>query len=166
MSEELHMIDTPRILQTTVQQTAVIRVTVPRERIREVMGPAIAEVIGVASAQGIGPAGPVVAHHLRMDPATFDFEVGVPVLAPVKATGRVKPGELPAATVARTIYHGPYEGLGQAWSEFEAWIAADGHTSAPNLWECYVAGPESGPDPANWRTELNRPLARVGGRAV
>ncbi len=28
----------------------------------------------------------------------------------------------------------------------------------PDLWECYAAGPESGPDPAKWRTELNRPL--------
>ena len=54
---------------------------------------------------------------LRMDPDTFDFEVGVPV-------------------------------------------AAGGHTPAPDLWECYVAGPESGPDPAAWRTELNRPLLR------
>jgi len=29
-----------------------------------------------------------------------------------------------------------------------------------DLWEVYVAGPESGPDPATWRTELNRPLSR------
>ncbi len=155
------MIDTPQIVHTNVQQTAVVRVTVPRERIRDVMGPAIAEVIGVVSAQGIGPAGPVVAHHLKMDPAIFDFEVGVPVLAPVAATGRVKPGQLPAATVARTIYQGPYEGLSHAWSEFEAWITAQGQTSAPDLWECYVAGPETSPDPARWRTELNRPLVRV-----
>lgn len=50
-----------------------------------------------------------------MDPDTFDFEVGVPVAAPVAAAGRVKPGELPAATVARTVYHGDYSGLGEAW---------------------------------------------------
>jgi effector-binding domain-containing protein len=60
--------------------------------------------------------------------------------------------------VARTVYRGPYEGLGTAWGEFNAWIAANGHTPAPDLWECYVAGPESSPDPATWRTELNRPL--------
>jgi len=40
----------------------------------------------------------------------------------------------------------------------QLWITAEGHSPAPDLWECYVAGPESNPDPANWRTELNRPL--------
>lgn len=40
--------------------------------------------------------------------------------------------------------------------------AAEGHTPAPILWQCYVAGPESGPDPATWRTELNRPLTLWG----
>ncbi len=108
------MLDTPRIVRTDAQLTAVIRLTIPREEIRKVMGPGIAEVIAAAAAQGIGPAGPLFSHHSRMDPDTFDFEIGVPVRAPVSATGRVKPGRLPAATVARTVYHGPYEGLGQA----------------------------------------------------
>ncbi|MBC7821777.1 MAG: AraC family transcriptional regulator, partial [Planctomycetaceae bacterium] len=81
-----------------------------------------------------------------------------PVTKLVTPVGRVKPGQLPATKVARTIYHGPYEGLGAAWGEFVEWISANGHTPAPNLWECYVAGPESNSDPATWRTELNRPL--------
>ena len=60
--------------------------------------------------------------------------------------------------VVRTVYHGAFEGLGAAWGEFGNWIAANGHTPAEDLWECYVAGPEASPDPAHWRTELNRPL--------
>lgn len=70
----------------------------------------------------------------------------------------MKAGQLPATTVARTAYHGPYEGLRAAWGQFDAWIRAQGHTPAPDLWECYVVGPESNPDPTTWRTELNRPL--------
>ena len=35
---------------------------------------------------------------------------------------------------------------------------AGGHEAAKELWECYLEGPESGSDPAGWRTELNRPL--------
>jgi len=62
--------------------------------------------------------------------------------------------------VARTVFQGAYEGLGAAWGEFDAWIVANGHTPGPDLWECYVAGPESSSDPASWRTELNRPLVR------
>ena len=152
------MLDRPQIVKTDAQRTAIIRLTIPREEIRNVMGPGIAELTAAVAAQGIATAGPIFSHHLRMDPAIFDFEIGVPVTAPVSAAGRVKPGQLPAATVARTLYRGPYEELGSAWGEFCAWIAAEGHTPAPDLWECYVVGPESSPDPAAWRTELNRPL--------
>lgn len=153
------MIDTPHITRTTARPAAVIRLTVPRERIQEVMGPGIGELMATLAEQGVEPAGPVFSHHRRMDPKVFDLEIGVPVEKPVTPAGRVEPGELPAATVARTVYQGPYEGLGNAWGEFGKWIATEGHAPAPNLWECYVSGPESGDDPADWRTELNRPLA-------
>jgi len=152
------MLDKPQIVQIDAQPTAVIHLTVPKEEIRTVMGPGIREVMAAVAAQRIAPAGPWLTHHLRMDPDTFDFEICVPVTAPVAAVGRVEPGQLPAATVARTVYHGPYEGLVDAWDEFISWIAENGHTPAPDLWECYVTGPEANPDPATWRTELNRPL--------
>ncbi len=152
------MLDTPEIVQTEARPTAVIHLTIPRNEITQVMGPAIGEVMSALAMQGVAPAGPVFSHHFRMDPDVFDFEVGVPVAAPITESGRVKAGELPAATVARAVYHGPYEGLGSAWGEFTAWIAEAGHTSAGNLWESYASGPESGNDPGQWRTELNRPL--------
>jgi effector-binding domain-containing protein len=152
------MLDRPHIVQTEAQPAAVIRLTIPRAEIQTVMGPAIAEVLAAVAAQGLAPTGPVFSHHLRMDPETFDFEVGVPVKTPITSTGRVHASQLPAATVARTVYRGPYEGLGSAWCEFGEWIATEGHKPAANLWECYAAGPESNADPATWRTQLNRPL--------
>ena len=108
------MIDTPQILQTEVQLAAVIRLTIPREEIQKVMGPGFGELMSTIVRQGLMPAGPAFSHHFNMDPAIFDFEIGVPVSQPVTATGRVKPGQLPAAKVARTVYHGGYEGLGPA----------------------------------------------------
>jgi effector-binding domain-containing protein len=110
------MLDQPRIVQTDAQLAAIIRLTIPREEIRKVMGPGIAELMATIASQGIAPAGPVFSHHLRMDPDTVDFEIGVPVGAAVTAAGRVTPGQLPAARVGRTVYHGPYEGLGRAWA--------------------------------------------------
>lgn len=153
------MIDSPRIEKTNEQQTAVIRLTVPRADMGKVFGPAVQELMGVLAAQKIAPAGPLFAHHLQLDPATFDFELGVPVAQPVEASGRVKPGTLPAATVARAVHKGAYEGLPHAWGAFDAWVAGQGHTPAPSLWETYAVGPETSSDPADWRTELTRPLA-------
>jgi effector-binding domain-containing protein len=154
------MIDKPQIVQTAAQPAAIIRFTIPRAEIRNVMGPGHSELMDAVAAQGIIPIGPWFSHHLRMDPEIFDFEIGVPIAAPFSAVGRVTAGQLPAATVARTVYHGGYEGLGAAWGELDAWVKAEGHTPAPDLWECYVAGPESGSDSTTWRTELNRPLIR------
>lgn len=152
------MIEPPQILQNSEQRAAVIRFTVPREQIAAVMGPGIGELMAALATQFIMPVGPFFSHHLRMDPIVFDFELGVPIASPVTATGRVEPGNLPGGKVARTVYRGPYDGLGAAWVEFEGWIAGSGLIPRPDLWESYVTGPESGLDPTFWRTELNRPL--------
>jgi len=152
------MIDTPQIVQTEAVAAAVLRMTVPRAEIKLAMGNGMKELLQTVNDQKVLMAGAIFSHHFQMDPARFDFEIGVPVKSVVRAAGRVRPGSLPAARVARTVYHGGYEGLGAAWGEFEQWLKANGHTPAPDLWEVYVAGPESSPDPAAWRTELNRPL--------
>jgi effector-binding domain-containing protein len=152
------MIATPQILQTKVQEAAVVHLTIPRVEMMKQFGPAVGELMAALAAQGVKPVGAVFAHHLKMTPDIFDFELGVKVSAPVKAAGRVKPGELPAAKVARTVYSGPYEGLPSAWGEFDTWMKANGCKQAENLWELYSVGPQSTPDSANWRTELNRPL--------
>lgn len=153
------MIDTPQIVRSQPQHTAVIRFTIPREEMPRIMGAAIGELVGAITAQGAGPAGPMYTFHYRNPTDSFDFEVGFPVSQPVAPAGRVQPGQLPAATVARTIYRGPYEGLGDAWGDFMRWMDANGHRSAGTLWERYVSGPESGADATAWQTELNRPLA-------
>jgi effector-binding domain-containing protein len=152
------MIDAPRIVQTAAVPMAFIPLTVPRSQIQSVMGPGLGEVMAALRAQGITPAGPWFTHHLRMDPGFFDFEICVPVSSPVRAAGRVQPGTLAAATVARTIHHGPYEGLGAAWQALRDWVAAGGRKAAPSLWEVYLTDPGASPDPASWRTELNQPL--------
>jgi effector-binding domain-containing protein len=152
------MIEEPLIHVVEEQPTAVIRFTIPREEMKNVMGAAIGELMSTVAAQGVKPVGPIFTHHFRIEPGTFDFEVGVPVAAPIHPAGRVVSSKLPAATVARMVHQGPYDGLESAWVEFDRWLKDNGHDPAPNLWEFYVQGPESGPDSTTWRTELNRPI--------
>ncbi len=154
------MIDTPHITQSTAQHTACIHLITPRAQMMQVFGPAIEELVATLSAQGMPPTGSAFAHHFKMSPETFDFEVGFVTAAPITPAGRVKPSLWPATKVARTVYHGPYDGLPAAWGEFDAWMKANGLAQAEDLWEHYVAGPHSSPDPATWRTELYRPLTR------
>jgi len=156
------MIEDPRIVETSSLPAAVIRLTIPRKRMREEFPKALRELMGVLERQGLAPAGPVFAHHLARPSEVFDFELGVPVEKGCSAEGRVEPGELPAATVVRTVHHGGYEGLPDAWAELirrspEVTEPA-GLTRGDTFWEVYVAGPETSPDAAAWRTELNVPL--------
>jgi len=152
------MIDTPKIVQTDERLTAFIHLTIPRADARKVMGPTLQELTAAVAAQGVSVAGPWFCHHRKISPAAFDFEVSVPVSAKIAAAGRVQAGTWPAMKVARTLLHGTYEGLGTAWGELDAWVKANGHQPAEDLWEVYTKGPESSADPAAWRTELNRPV--------
>jgi effector-binding domain-containing protein len=148
----------PQVLQTDEQLSAVIHITVPRAEISQVMGPAIAEIMAALNAQGTPPAGPLFSYHWKRPSDTFDFEVGFPIGRPIAPVGRVKMSKLPAATLARTVYQGGYEGLPAAWGGFCSWIEAEGLNAQDSLWERYLVGPESLHDSDEWRTELNRPL--------
>jgi len=152
------MLDPPQIIETEPQAIALVHVTVPRAKIREVMGPGREELIAAVAAQGAGPTGVWFTHHLKMDPKVFDFEICVPVAHKIEAVGRVQPAELRAMRAMRTIYRGGYEGLGDAWGEFLAWIEKHGHKARADLLERYLTGPESSDDPADWQTELTKPL--------
>jgi effector-binding domain-containing protein len=157
------VIEAPEIIHSQDQNYAFLHLTVPREEIRKVMGPGIREVYGAVAAQGISPAGPWFTHHLKRPDETFDFEICVPVSAPIVAAGRVKAGIWPSMKIARTVYHGDYdqgefEGLAGAWPKFQEWIGAEGLTTTEDLWERYLVGPETSSNPGDWRTELIRQL--------
>lgn len=152
-------LDEPQVVQSNAQQTAAIRLSITRDEIRQAFPQAIKELMGALAAQGIAPAGPVFAHYFNCSDK-LDFEVGVPVSQQVAPSGRVKPSELPAATVARTVYTGSYEGLHSAWAKFGEWTAGHGHKRGPTFWESYVQGPESNQNPSTWRTELSQVISK------
>jgi effector-binding domain-containing protein len=162
--KEIVMIYTPEIAHSQPQTAAVIHLKCPRAKIQSEVGPAIREIMAALADQNQKPAGPMFMHHLTMSASHFDVEVGFPVDAPLKASGRVKAGELPAAKVARAIYRGPYEGLHSAWDEFGKRLVSDKLVDpavlAPikTLWERYLVGSETTSDASQWRTELNLPL--------
>lgn len=152
------MLDALEVTQTTPRVAAVIRFNIPQRELPGVMGPAIEELMAAINAQGLTATGPLFNHYLSMANGRFDFEVGIPVSAPIKPTGRVQPGQLPSAKVVRAIYHGPYAQLHHAWREFGEQAKGLGYQPEAGLWESYLVGPETSPDSSTWRTELNQPI--------
>ena len=151
------LLGTPQIVRVGPQLAAVIRLTLPRHQLRQVMGPAFAELQAEASVQGL-TLGPAFTRPLRPPGDVVELEAGFEVDRPIRPVGRVRRGELPAATVVRSVYRGPYEGLAAAWAELRTWIAHQGLVAGADHWERYLTGAESGSEPAAWRTELNREI--------
>src|SRR5260221_5833950 len=104
------MIETPQVAETPAQLVATIHIETPRSSIQHVMGAGIGEAMAAVKAQGIGPARPGVAHHLRMTPEAFDFDICVPGSAPVTAAGRVQPRERPVVKAVRIVHSSPDDG--------------------------------------------------------
>ena len=152
------MLDTPHISFSEAQPLAVIHVTAAREQMADAVGLAISELLVTLAAQDVEPAGPWFKRHLRRHATLFDVEVGVPVAAPVAPSGRVRAAQSTAVRVARAVYHGAYEGLPEAWKEFDDWLGQTGLKTGRDWWESYAVGPESSDDADDWRTELYRPV--------
>jgi effector-binding domain-containing protein len=152
------MIETPKVTDLPEQQAAIIHIETTRANIHAVMAPGIGEAMTAATEQAIGPIGPWFAHHHKITAETFNFDICIPVSAPLTAVGRVQPWKRPALKVLSTIYQGPYEGLGDAWQEFTTWIKANGYKTTGDLYECYLVGPGAGDSPEEYRTELIKPL--------
>lgn len=153
------MLDPLVTRSTTALPAAVIPMKVPKEKIKDVMGPAIQELMALIPAGKITPAGRIFSHHFATDPGHFDLEVGIPVTGAVTPAGRVVAGTLPARRVVSTVYHGGYEGLGAAWGAFDAQVKGRGEKTTGEFWEVYLTGPESGADASQWTTELAMVLA-------
>jgi effector-binding domain-containing protein len=80
-----------------------------------------------------------------------NVEVGVQVVGPFEASGRVTPSELPAGRVATTVHRGPYSGLGAAHEAIQAWCAAHDEVLTRTRWEIYGDWQE---DPDELETEI------------
>ena len=149
----------PEIVQATCSEAAVIRLTILKEDMPREFDAAAKELASALWEQRMEPQGPIFAHHFRRMPDAFDFQIGYPVEARVKPSGRVRSGQLPGGRAARAIHEGPYSELGEAWREFSEWIDKAGHAPKENFWLVCERGPGNLIMNGVYRTHLYRPLS-------
>ncbi len=135
-----------------------IRVSAALDQLGEIMGPLFGEVYGHIQGSGQAPAGMPFSIYHSMDGGTVDLECAMPVASPLAGTERVRPGELPAGTMATVTHIGPYEGLGGTWQALTEWIESRGLRGAGAPWEVYVTDPGAEPDSSKWRTDIFFPV--------
>ncbi|WEO76299.1 GyrI-like domain-containing protein [Cryobacterium sp. SO2] len=109
--------------------------------------------------QGLAPAGPPLALYHGMPTDTVDVTAGFPVAATAQATEGVAVTTLPDGPAVATVYVGPYNGMTRTYDEIAAWLQAEKLTPRPDMWEEYLSGPDTDPNPATWQTRIVFPLA-------
>ena len=142
------------------RHTAVRRLSSPPAEIGAVLRGVLDEVSECASRQGVAVEGPPFARFFDYTDEQADFEAGFAVSAPLRAEGRVEPGELPGGRAAITVHRGAYEELQGAHDAIGDWVLAHGHDPGGPVWEVYVSGPQQHDDPARWETKVVWPLRK------
>jgi AraC family transcriptional regulator len=145
--------------ELTPQPALVIRRRIAHTEIAATIGQCLPAVFAHAQRAGIPLAGPPFARYVEMGRGLMTIECGMPIASASPDDGEIEAIELPGGPAAVAIHTGQYDKLGDTHAALEAWIEAQGLRAGGPPWEVYVTDPGEHPDPANWRTEVIRPLA-------
>lgn len=141
------------------QPIVSIRDRQPTLAIPAFLGGAFGELFSRLRLLGAVPAGPPFVIYHEFGSGNIDAEVCVPVAQPVSAQGKIEGRILPALTVARTLHVGPYQDLGTAYTALTDWVERNGFEAAGPVQERYLNGPGDAATPADFRTEVEIPIA-------
>jgi len=135
-----------------------VRTTVRMADIGEHMGLLFGQLFEWLGTNNVTPIGPPFARYLAVGPEEVEFEVGVPVGAPVAASAPFIAGVRPETAVAKTLHVGPYDGMEAAYTAVMDWLGENGKLVTGAMWEVYESDPDQEPDPAKWRTWVYFPI--------
>lgn len=141
------------------QPYLAIRETVSIKGIGELMGPLYGELYGWLGRNGVTPTGPAWTRYLAVGPEDCELELGVPIAAQVPGDARVAGGVMPECEVISTLYVGPFEDMGAAYSAMAAWLSEHSAVVSGAPWEVYLTDPAQEPDPAKWQTLIYFPIS-------
>ena len=155
----------PEIQQREAVDYAAIPVQVTMEEMTAALPRLWPEVHAWLSQRGARPAGAPFIRYLTAPPGgEWSIEIGIPAFGEISSDDRVVVGSFPAGRYAVMVHTGPYEGLGSANAELQAWAASAAltfqldDTAQGSVWrnhsEFYLTDPGTEPDPAKWQTEI------------
>ena len=136
-----------------------MRKRVQRSEISAALGELLPGAFGHAMKTGAALAGPPLCRYREMSAGGMTLEAGVSVAVPATGEGDVLAGTLPAGPVVTTVHTGPYDTLSEAYAAMEQWMSENGLKSGGDPWEVYVTDPGEVPNQADWKTEINCPVA-------
>lgn len=108
--------------------------------------------------QGAAPAGPPIALYRGPVTESVDVVAGFPVGRPLTPSSGLVSETLPSGAIVETIHTGSYDALAETYAKLSGWFASNGLTPSDEMWEEYLVGPESEPDPSRWQTRIVFPV--------
>lgn len=157
-----YMKQEPQIQSRSERPYVAIRSRLRMQDIPNLLPPLIPEVVNWVQQQGLTPAGPPFFHYTKMEAGLLDIEVGIPLEeagASLPGSERVKPGKFPAGQYVVTTFMGPYNRLNPVHQALERWGQEKGLSYKGPRTEFYPTDPAQEPDPENWKTIIEIPLA-------
>ncbi len=146
------------VCELTEQPVLGMHEVVPVGELSAFFGRAFSAVARDLERHGVAPVGPPVALYDAAVGATADVTAGFPTVE------TVPPGEglidvvLPAGPAVEVIHRGPYDSMEGTYADLMEWFAANKVQAGPVMWEEYLVGPDSAPDPADWVTRIVWPV--------
>jgi predicted enzyme related to lactoylglutathione lyase/effector-binding domain-containing protein len=148
----------PTLVHCTEQPTAVVRETVAMAALTEFFSRAFGSVMAEAQRQNVQLAGPPFALYRGVPTETVDVEAGFPIAGRMSESGTVVTGTLPETDAFEAVHTGPYETLGETYSAIQDRMREAGKNPSGAMWEFYLNGPPSEPDPSKWQTKVVWPV--------
>ena len=139
------------------RRTLMVRMTAPVGDLPRIMGDVFGELGSYMGRKGIDFAGPPYALYRNMDMEALDVEMGFPVNREDIGEGRIKPGELPAGTIATALHTGPYSRLEETYGALMAYVGEKGKSAEEWMYEFYLNSPGE-VEPEELQTEICFPL--------
>ena len=115
-------------------------------------------IVAALGEQGLAPAGPATAVYHGMPTSTVDVTAGFPVTGPAVAPDGLVLSTSPDGAAVTTVYVGPYDGMTRTYDEIATWMQANNLTPRTEMWEEFLTGAQTDPNPATWQTRIVFPL--------
>ena len=139
------------------QPALVMEDDVAPEEVGQALARMLPTVHGYASEVGAIMTGMPFMRYMDMTD-TFRIQAGVPIAEPAEGSDEIQATELPGGRAATTVFFGPYNEVGTAWDDLNAWREEQGLPQGFGGWDIYENDPSEVDDPKELRTRLVQPL--------
>lgn len=132
--------------------------SVPHSELGQTISMTFGELYACVEASGANPGGPpfVIYQSGSQPEVRWEMDICAPIAAPMVAPLCAEYIEMPSGNVVSLLHVGPYDTLGEAYAQVEAFIAEHGLQQAGPPREFYYSEPDV--PPAEVRTLIEWPV--------